>query len=707
MAIREQGSRPVRQFIEQSSIRSALQRLGVALVLTSVSIIASGCGEAHPDARTPAQAAVTANTTAAPTTTAPTATTPGPAASTEPTAAAAQTSSPLTVGPNDPTWGSPDALVTVFEFADLQCPFSARAQTTLFELQNLYGPNQLRIVWKNNPLPFHNQAMPAHQAAMAVHRLRGDAAFWQFVGRTFANQSELKRRGLDTWASEVNTSRADITKLAEGMRAKIGQDMSLAKRVGASGTPAFRINGVTVSGAQPLDKFREVIDDQLREAKDLLAEGVARNRISTLLTERNLTSVHEEPEEDVEEADVAPQPAPETVAWAIPVFPTDPQRGPSDALVTIVEFSDFECPFCQRVEPTLERLQHAYPEVRLVWKDNPLPFHKQARNAANFARHLHTTLGNAAFWQAHDALFLHRVELGDAMYQTIARDMKAPWRGLERAMTSDQYNDVFRTSQALARDFGANGTPSFFINGHLLSGAQPYEKFEALVVQQLAVAKALVEQGTPKAEVYAKLMAQAQPAKGPELRRVEAPNGKRPTKGPTDAKVVVTLFTDFECPFCERVNPTLVALQKHYPRDVKLEYRYHPLPFHTHAELAAEAAVEVFEQKGNAGFWKFHDLLFKNQRALERADLKRYAAQVGVDVHRFDQALDDHRHQRTVRADVAAAEAADMRGTPAFLINGYYLSGARSLDEFKELVDRAKREAGVLPVVAPARTKQE
>lgn len=540
---------------------------------------------------------------------------------------------------------------------------------------------------------------------MAVHRLRGDAAFWQFVGRTFANQAELRRRGLETWASEVNISSADIDRLAGGTSTKVTQDLALAKQIGVSGTPAFRINGVAVSGAQPLLEFRQVIDAQIREAKDLLAEGAKRAQVSALLTERNLGSTAEQWDDDGEvDPEVAAQPAPKSLPWAIPVFPTDPQRGPSDALVTIVEFSDFECPFCQRVEPTLKELQRAYPDVRLVWKDNPLPFHKQARNAATFARHLHTTLGNAAFWQAHDALFLHRVELGDATYRMIARDLKAPWHGIERAMASSQYDDVFRASQALGREVGAIGTPTFFINGHLLAGAQPYEKFQAVVEEQLAVAKSLVEQGTPKAELYAKLMAQAQPGKGPEVRRVEAPNGKRPTKGPTDAKVVVTAFSDFECPFCDRANATLAALQKQYPRDLKLEYRYLPLTFHPHAELAAEAAVEVFEQRGNLGFWKFHDLLFKNQRALERADLKRYAAQVGVDVHRFEQALDDHRHQRTVRADVAAAQAADITGTPSFLINGYFLSGARSLDEFKDLVDRAKREAGVLPVVAPART---
>jgi hypothetical protein len=126
-------------------------------------------------------------------------------------------------------------------------------------------------------------------------------------------------------------------------------------------------------------------------------------------------------------------------------------------------------------------------------------------------------------------------------------------------------------------------------------------------------------------------------------------------------------------------------------------WRDYPLPFHQNAMQAAEAAREVFAQRGNDAFWRFHDLLFAHQRdgGLERPGLEQYATQVGVDIGRFRSALDQHTHQAAIRADIAAADAtgADM-GTPATFVNGVLVSGAQPFAAFQTAIDAALQGRG-------------
>ncbi|MCZ7687402.1 MAG: thioredoxin domain-containing protein [Sandaracinaceae bacterium] len=169
---------------------------------------------------------------------------------------------------------------------------------------------------------------------------------------------------------------------------------------------------------------------------------------------------------------------------------------------------------------------------------------------------------------------------------------------------------------------------------------------------------------------------------------------RAPSRGPATARVTVQIFSDFQCPFCGRVRPTIDQLVERYPRDVRIVWRNYPLPFHTSAEPAAEAAMEVYAQQGDAAFWRYHDLLFENQRNLSRADLERYAAQIGgVDMARFRRALDAHTHRPGIQADMSAVQTAGARiGTPSFFINGRLLQGAQPFAAFDAAVQRALNE---------------
>jgi protein-disulfide isomerase len=167
-----------------------------------------------------------------------------------------------------------------------------------------------------------------------------------------------------------------------------------------------------------------------------------------------------------------------------------------------------------------------------------------------------------------------------------------------------------------------------------------------------------------------------------------------PFKGGANAKVTLFLFSDFQCPFCSKVEPQINEVSKTYGDKVKIVWVDRPLPMHKDAPLASEAAREAFKQKGAEGFWKMHDKLFANQQKLSRQDLDGYAKDNGLDMTKFAAALDSHTHKDAVDAANKIAEAAGISGTPAAVINGYFLSGAQPFGKFRKLIDRALAEAG-------------
>ena len=181
----------------------------------------------------------------------------------------------------------------------------------------------------------------------------------------------------------------------------------------------------------------------------------------------------------------------------------------------------------------------------------------------------------------------------------------------------------------------------------------------------------------------------------PEKKQVAAPTKDNPVKGPANAKVTIQIFSDFQCPFCKRVEPTLKQVSDEYKDKVKFVWRNMPLPFHQDAPLAAEAAMEVFAQKGSAGFWKYHDLLFDAQgtdAGIKRENLEKLAQDIGCDMTKFKEALDSHKHKAQIDADTAVASQASINGTPAFAINGYFISGAQPYAAFKGAIQRALKD---------------
>ena len=157
-----------------------------------------------------------------------------------------------------------------------------------------------------------------------------------------------------------------------------------------------------------------------------------------------------------------------------------------------------------------------------------------------------------------------------------------------------------------------------------------------------------------------------------------------PTRGPSEAKVTIVEFSDFECPYCRTGHDTVEKVMQKYEGKVRLTFRHFPLPFHSHARKAAEASL-CAEAQGK--FWPFHDLLFAEQKNLAVPQLKEHASKVGLDAAKFASCLDSGEQAKAVDVDMKAGEAAGVRGTPAFFINGIMISGAHSAEEFERLID--------------------
>ena len=165
-----------------------------------------------------------------------------------------------------------------------------------------------------------------------------------------------------------------------------------------------------------------------------------------------------------------------------------------------------------------------------------------------------------------------------------------------------------------------------------------------------------------------------------------------PSSGPADAPVTIVEFSDFECPFCARLLPTLEQVKRQYAAAVRVVYRHYPLTgIHPNAWKAAEASLCAAEQ---GRFWDLHDLMFAEQDALAAADLKEKAARLDLDTDAFNGCLDSGRHYAAVLADLRAGDAVGVSGTPALFINGRFVGGAAPFPTLAEIIDDELRRAG-------------
>jgi len=358
-----------------------------------------------------------------------------------------------------------------------------------------------------------------------------------------------------------------------------------------------------------------------------------------------------------------------------------PSEGRVDAPITIVDWSDYACGYCNRVQETLDRLSRLYPG-QIRWVHRILPLDDDNTIAAEAAL---AAAAQGQFRAMHARMYGVRGHIDRAGVELIAQELGLDMVRFRGDLDSGVYRKAIAEDVADAAQIGISGTPTFFINGRPVHGNQPLKVFADTVDQELVRATGVRAQHP--ADLYAALVADGKPEADAPADANNANADLDPNTayrvglglpghqlGPDDALVTIVEFSDFQCPYCAREAPVLAKIYQKYPKQVRIIYRHMAMAFHRSSSIAAEAAVAAADQ---GKFWAFHDQVFSHFGHLTRADLEGFAQAAGLDLVKFKAALDDRRYHDAVIAETAAAEALGVDGTPTMFINGQPISGAR------------------------------
>ncbi len=366
-----------------------------------------------------------------------------------------------------------------------------------------------------------------------------------------------------------------------------------------------------------------------------------------------------------------PAPAAPRQIWRVRIDADDATLGPPSAPVQIVLFSAFGCPECARFAPNVKKAVEKYGDsIRWVFKQKVLPTpHPDALLAAQASL---AANAQGKFWAFHDLLMAQPMNIGRPALEAAARSLGLNMKKFKRALDKETYRAQVLRDSLHAYEVAAHSFPNILANGVRIDKSKDWPALQRLIDGELDRAKAEMAKGIKQPELYQKLV-----AKGRFFEQLEAPTNVgstdgSPRLGPANAPVQLTVYEDFQCPFCARLAPNLKVFLKRYPKKVSLVYKHLPLDIHDHAKIAAEASMAAAAQ---GKFWEMHDILFQNQQALARPQLEQYAQRLGLDMERFQADLDRNAYQALINRDAADARRAGVTGTPTLFINGRKYKG--------------------------------
>ena len=381
------------------------------------------------------------------------------------------------VGPDPHVRGSEDALVTIVEFADFQCPYCRRMAATLDEVLAEHGES-VRLVFRHRPLTeIHPEARIAARAAVAAGK---QGKFWQMHDKLFAHPSALRESDLREHARALGLDMTQFDRdfYDAATERRIERDLQAAENFGVDGTPVFFVNGRYLPGTQSKAAFGALIAEEKQRALSFVQRrGDTRVRLY-----EDMIS-HFAPEVIVP-SQVATPPDPDEQRFLVSTEDL-PRKGAAEpARVQIVECGDFDCPFCARARKTIDEILDRYPsQVAFYFAHKPLDFHPGAEPAARAAQ---AAAAQDKFWDMHDALF----ENGDARTDTeltgLARRIGLDVAKFEADFEARKTADEVKRQSELCTKHEVTGTPTFFVNGRKLAGAQSLERFTAIIDSELA-----------------------------------------------------------------------------------------------------------------------------------------------------------------------------------------------------------------------------
>ncbi len=401
----------------------------------------------------------------------------------------------VAVTSSDPAQGAKDAPVTIVVFSNLGDPDAKKLYPKLQALRSKYG-DKLRLVWKDGWVTKDAaRALPSAIAARTVFLEKGADAFFKLVSHGYV-ESEPDAAPLEAWAVKelgvdskaFETRRADATQQVELCTSQAG-------KLRIDGIPGVYVNGIKLPYTVDAPELVTTIDAELAAVNTETKQGLAASGVYEARVAKNFKVPESKPVAAAKE---------ETPFAAKVSAGTSPSRGPSDAPIVVIEFSEFQCPYCRKVAPTLKRLQESYAvDTRLVFKHRLFPSHDRCIPAGNIAFEAKKKGGDAAFWQAVDLLTAPEADkLDDDALSAVATKLGLPAAAMTCANSNCNKAEL-ELVNAEADAAGVRGIPAMFINGRAINGNQPYEAFESLVLWERAKIQKHVEGGGTRADYKA------------------------------------------------------------------------------------------------------------------------------------------------------------------------------------------------------------
>jgi protein-disulfide isomerase len=332
---------------------------------------------------------------------------------------------------------------------------------------------------------------------------------------------------------------------------------------------------------------------------------------------------------------------------------------PAPARTTIVVYSDFQCPYCAQLAPSLRRLQNESIDgidTTVEFRNFPLSIHPQAQLAHQAAMAARL---QGRFWEMHDLLFSQQDHAQRADVIAYAKRLGLDVARFERDLDSEAVKQLIAADVAEGNQIGVSGTPTYTINGRLYSGTRSFAELKDLVAGDTRRTRAV-------ADIGENLM----------------------SRGPSDAAVTLEVFMDLQSPVSTPALDVVNQLLERYPDAVRLQFRNFPLAFHPQARLAHEAAMTAAR---DGRFWEFALFALRHQGSLREQDLIAYAGQLGLDPGTFADSIRRHRDAARVDADLEAGATRGIHGSPVIFINGARIDGVPTLQKLSEYVEASFR----------------
>ncbi len=603
-----------------------------------------------------------------------------------------------------PYIGDPNAPVVVEEFTDFLCPFCYRhtTETTPALLNQYASSGQVQFVFRDFPLAgLHPTAPSGHNASLCVAE-QGAPLFWEFHSLLFTNQAQwagipdptdylsqaAQQVGVDIDAYQSCVGSPETS-------ATITQRVADAQSKGYNGTPTFQLvtkeTGETYDlvGAQPLAVFASALDALLagEVPAGLTASSGAASQDAAPIPSFTVDPDSQDTYDGL------------TVGFTEEGFPF---IGSPEAPVTLMEYSDYLCPFCFRhttqTTPALIEQYVRSGEANFVFRDLPLVGLHPTAPTGHEASVCVAEQGAAYFWAYHDTLFFSQqqwenlADPSEYLAQT-AENIGVDMAAYEDCVTSGRAVPIVDARVAEGRAAGFNGTPSFqFLDNasgevYELVGAHPVERFQeyfdALVAGE-APPEAVAEEQSEELPLWA-----SEEGLAPDSDRPGYTVAGDPYKGDPDAPLIVVEFSDLQCPSCQRhaleaqpvIDETFVDTGQ-----IMWVFKHFPLRIHPQSAVASAAA----ECGGDQGkFFEMEALLFANQEEWSIDDpdpvFVALAEEAGLDGGEFAQCLAGRAAFERVLADIYDGTGV-LENTPTFVMiyggQGRRLEGARDADDF-------------------------